>query len=165
VTVADQDGTQAPVNVRRNLLRPLAITLSVLLVVVLAAAAITATVFHVDVQNGIGSRTYVPQSAADVHHKYKLGIGDLTVDVGNVEFPAGETEIASRVGIGKLVITVPSDVAVRVNASAQIGEARVFDRRDDGRNAGVKVNGNGRRVLILDAKVGLGTVQVKRSIR
>ncbi len=154
-----------PTRKRRSVGRPLAIAASVIVVLVLAAAAVTATVFHVDVRNGIGKRVYVPAAVADVHRHYRLGIGELKLDLGDVQLPVGETEVDTRVGVGNLVVTVPPNVALRITASAEIGEARVLDRHADGRNAGVKLNGNGRRVLVLKARVGLGTVQVKRSVR
>jgi phage shock protein PspC (stress-responsive transcriptional regulator)/predicted membrane protein len=162
---ASQTTGVAPARDRRRLGRPIAIAASALLVAVLVLAAVIATVFHVDVRNGIGERIYVPAAAADVHRHYRLGIGDLRLDLSGVEFPPGDTEVDLRVGIGRLVVTVPQDVALRVEASAQAGATRVLGRHDDGRNAGVKVTGTGRRLLVLNAKVGLGDVQVKRSVR
>ena len=60
---------------------------------------------------------------------------------------------------------VPPDVALRVKANAQAGTVHVLDRDDDGRNASVTIDGNGRRVLVLDTHVGLGSLDVTRSVR
>src|ERR671933_301720 len=113
---------------RPRVLRGLAIAAVVLVVLTLAAAAAVATAFHVDVRNGIGTRTYVPAAAADVHRDYKLGIGRLRLDLSGVRLPRGETDVDARVGIGDLVVTVPENTAVRVKGDAQVGAVDVFDR-------------------------------------
>jgi phage shock protein PspC (stress-responsive transcriptional regulator) len=149
---------------RRGLRRPLAIAATVIAVLVLAGAAAVATVFHVSLGDGVGDRTYQPAGAADVKRNYRLGIGDLKVDLGAVRFGPGETDVDARVGIGELTVTVPSNVALRVDAKTQVGTVDVLGREIDGRNAGIKVNGNGRRLLVLEARVGLGSLHVNRSL-
>src|SRR5262245_22346479 len=149
---------------RRSLRRPLAITATVIAVLVLAAAAVIATAFHVSLGDGVGDRTYQPGGAADVKAKYRLGIGNLKVDLGAVRFGPGETDVDAGVGIGNLDVTVPPNVALRVDAKTQVGSVHVLGREIDGRNAGIKVNGNGRRVLVLKARVGLGSLHVRRSL-
>ena len=147
-----------------HVVRNISIAVAVVVVAILTAAATVATIFHVDVSNGIGERTYQPASAADVDRQYRLGVGDLRLDFAGTQFPVGETPVDARVGIGSLEVTVPAGVALRVKANAQAGEVRVLGRTDDGRNAGVSVDGSGLRVLVLDARVGLGTVKVTRSL-
>src|SRR5438477_4843260 len=92
---------------RPRVLRGLAIAAVVVVVLALAAAAAVATAFHVDVRNGIGTRTYVPAAASDVHRDYKLGIGRLQLDLAGVPLRRGETDVNARVGIGDLVVMVP----------------------------------------------------------
>ena len=150
---------------RPRVLRTAAIVSSVLIVLVLAAAAVTASVFHVHLSDGVGDRMYKPAGAADVHPTYKLGIGDLRVDLGAVPLPPGETDVKARLGIGDLNVVVPRDVALQVKADAQVGAVHVLDREANGRNPSVTINGNGRRVLVLDAHVGLGNLTVTRSVR
>jgi phage shock protein PspC (stress-responsive transcriptional regulator) len=150
---------------RPRVLRGLAIAAVVVVVLALAAAAAVATAFHVDVGNGIGTRTYVPAAAADVHRDYKLGIGRLRIDLSGVRLPRGETDVDARVGIGELVVTVPENAAVRVKGDAQIGAVDVFDRHADGHDAGLTVGATGRRVLVLHVRAGLGQVTVKRAVR
>ncbi len=150
---------------RRSLRRPLSIVAAVAAVLVLGFAAAVATAFHVDVRNGVGDRIYQPAGAADVHRHYRLGIGELRLDLRDVRPPVGETALDARVGIGDLSVTVPSDVALQVRASAQVGAVHVFGREVDGRNARVRVGDSGARVLVLNARVGLGNVRVTRSLR
>jgi phage shock protein PspC (stress-responsive transcriptional regulator) len=150
---------------RRRILRGVSIAVGVVIVLTLAAAAAVATAFHVDVGDGIGTRSYVPAAAADVHRRYELGIGRLDLDLSGVQLPRGETDVDARVGIGELKVIVPPAVAVRVKGDAQVGAVDVFDRHSDGHNAGVDVAGNGRRVLVLHVRAGLGQVTVTRSVR
>lgn len=155
-------GEPAVPRARRRWGRTIGLVSAIVLVLFLGLAALVATVFHVDVRDGVGERTYVPADAVDVHKRYRLGIGELRLDLAGLRLPAGETEVDARVGIGDLRITVPDDVALRVRATAQAGQASVLGRRVDGRNASVGVTGNGRRVLVIRARVGLGNVQVTR---
>jgi phage shock protein PspC (stress-responsive transcriptional regulator) len=142
----------------------ISVILAVMVVAVLTAAATVATVFHVDVRNGVGERTYQPALAAGVQREYKLGIGELRLDLAGTRFPVGETRIDARVGIGELNIIVPPDVALRATATARAGEVEVLGRATDGRNADLSVATPGLRVLVLDAKVGLGTVHIRRAL-
>ncbi len=162
--VSPADGGVATSRERRSLRRPLSIAAAVVVVLVLAITAAIATAFHVDVRNGIGGRTYQPADASDLHRHYRLGIGSLRLDLAGVR-PAGETEVDARVGIGNLDVRVPPDVVLRVQASAQAGTVHVLGREVDGRNARVRTSGIGPRVLVLDARVGLGDVRVTRSLR
>lgn len=142
----------------------ISVVLAVLVVAVLTAAATVATVFHVDLRNGVGERTYQPAGAADVQRQYELGVGELRLDLAGMRFPVGETRIDARVGIGELNIVVPDDVALRATATAQAGEVDVLGRSTDGRHADLSVETPGLRVLVLDAKVGLGAVRITRSL-
>jgi phage shock protein PspC (stress-responsive transcriptional regulator) len=149
----------------RHVLRNLSIAAAVLVALLLAAAAAFATAFHVDVRDGIGERSYAPATAADVHDRYRLGIGELRLDLGGVELPRGETKVDARVGVGDLQVTVPRDVAVRVDADAEAGRAIVFGRLDDGRDVHVEAGGSGARTLVVRARVGAGQVTVERAVR
>jgi len=140
----------------------ISIVLAVLVVAILTAAATVATVFHVDVRSGVGERTYQPALAAGVQREYKLGIGELRLDLAGTRFPVGETRIDARVG--ELNIIIPPDVALRATATAQAGEVEVLGRATEGRNADLSIATPGLRVLVLDAKVGLGTVHITRAL-
>jgi len=119
-------------------------------------------VFHVAVSDGVGERTYQAAGVASVQPEYRLGVGSLRIDLRGARFPIGETPVDARVGIGELKVIVPADVALRVKATSQAGEVNVLGLADEGRNAEVRLADDGRRVLVLDARVGLGTVDVVR---
>ena len=129
-------------------------------VIATAVAVVTAfTWFNVHLGDGIGEHTYAPISAAAVQPSYKLGIGNLKVDLSQLD-AAGSHRVTARVGIGELKIIVPRGADVRVDAHANAGDVNVFRRHDDGRNASVHTGGGTFRI---DAKVGAGQIDVVRA--
>ena len=99
-----------------------------------------------------------------MHSKYELGIGKLTLDFADVSLPKGETFVKATVGIGKLNVIVPANASVEVEGRVQAGGLRLLDERDNGTHVRAHVvdrTGSGR-VLVLDARAGLGKVQVQR---
>ncbi len=163
--VLAEDGTPVEASAGgRGVIAVISVVLAIIVVAILASAAAVATVFHVDVRDGIGERTYQPASPASVQREYNLAIGDLRIDLAGTRFPVGETHIDARVGLGALRVIVPTDVALRGTATAQAGQVKMLGLSDDGRHADVSVTGTGLRVLVLDASVGAGLVEVTRSL-
>jgi phage shock protein PspC (stress-responsive transcriptional regulator) len=149
----------------RRVFKALAIAAGTIVALTLVAAAIFASIFHVHLGRGVGERSYVVAGAQDLHRNYRLGIGDLTVDLGNVRFENGETHVGARVDVGNLNVIVPQNVALRVHGDAQLGQVEVLGQNADGRNVDKKIDQVGKRVLVLDAHVGVGKVSVTRAVR
>jgi phage shock protein PspC (stress-responsive transcriptional regulator) len=149
----------------RRVVKRLALALGTIVALVLVTAAIAAAVFHVHLGNGIGDRSYVVGGTQDLRRSYKLGVGDLTVDMSTVRLRAGETHVATRVDVGDLRVIVPNGVALRVHGDAQLGEVKVLGESADGRNVDKRIDQAGKRVLVLDAHVGIGSVRVTRAVR
>jgi phage shock protein PspC (stress-responsive transcriptional regulator) len=118
----------------------------------------------IDVDGGIGNRDYRPASSADLHDHYKLGIGQLVIDLRDTELPAGDVPLKVDVGIGEARVLVPDDVCVV--ADTEIGAGNVsFFGHDTG---GVDVNYEdaprspaGATRLLLDGNVGVGQLSVR----
>lgn len=113
----------------------------------------------VDLGDGIGDTTYVPATASAIQSSYRLGIGDLRIDLSQVQ-PTASRRIDARLGIGELKIIVPHDASVRVDAHAKAGDVYVLRQHDDGRNARIRT-GSGQ--LVIDARVGAGRIDVVRA--
>ena len=143
----------------------LATAFGIALAFVLVAAAIFAAVFHVHVGNGIGDRTYDVTAFSDLRSDYKLGIGDLRVDMRDVQLPVGVTPLRMRVDVGRLVLVVPHNAALRVHSEADVGSVNLLGRSVDGREIDRGVDEAGKRVLDLDAHVGAGSLHVERAVR
>jgi phage shock protein PspC (stress-responsive transcriptional regulator) len=150
----------------RRLLSTIAIVFASLVVLLVVAAAIFIAAFDVDLGNGIGDRDVVVTSTEQLQDEYHLGIGTLDLELRGVKFPVGETHLRARVDVGDLQVIVPSDVALRIHATAEVGEIDLPNGiGGDGRNVVSDLAETGDRVLVLDADVGAGAVRVIRAIR
>jgi phage shock protein PspC (stress-responsive transcriptional regulator) len=131
---------------------------------VLAVLAV-ALAIRVPIFGGVGDRVAHPIAFSSVGTRYEHGIGDLQVDLHDVRFPVGETHVKATLGIGDLVVRVPRNVTVAVDAQASAGRLDVFGQLSDGTSVHDNSTQSGtdpRRVLVLDARVGLGQVDVQR---
>ena len=140
--------------------------LAIALVVAALAAAITAVVlafswFNVSLGDGVGKHVYAPSTAAAVDPSYKLGVGSLRLDLSAIQPAKKELHVKAKVGVGALRVVVPDGVPVQVDAHAKLGDVHVLRLRDSGRNAVVRTGSKGGYVI--DARVGLGTVDVVRA--
>jgi hypothetical protein len=138
------------------------IPLAVLLVGLMSVSSL----IDVPFKGGFGQRTERPISTADVKSEYHLAAGELVIDLGRTVFPAGSTSnVEATVGAGHLVVIVPRGVEVDIHGHAGAGD--VVFLGDDGQG-GIRVDrdmqlpaGEGAARLTLDAKVGVGQVEVR----
>jgi len=139
----------------------IAVTAFLTLVAVAATVAVVTAFawFNVSLGDGVGDRVYTPAGASDVRPSYRLGIGNLKVDLSQID-STSTRHIRARVGIGELKIIVPREADVHVNAHAKAGELFVLRNHDDGRNATVHT---GKGQLQIDARVGAGRIDVVRA--
>jgi phage shock protein PspC (stress-responsive transcriptional regulator) len=148
----------------RRALRTLAIVVASLITIVLLAIAAFLAVF--DVQGTIGDRTYNVTRVENLRDEYRLGIGSMRLDLGALQLPPGETRVGARVDVGELDVVVPAGVALKIHGTAEVGEVELPDGLGaDGRNVEIDLTENGPRVLVLDAHVGAGAVEVERALR
>ena len=112
---------------------------------------------------GVGDRTERPSAPADLT-EYELGVGNLQVDLRQLQVPAGTTVVEARVGIGELAVEVPGGVSVEVVARSGLGEVQVLGEQEGGFATRVATpsEAGGDRRLRLDLRVGLGQVRVER---
>jgi phage shock protein PspC (stress-responsive transcriptional regulator) len=130
----------------------------------IAALALTLAV-RVPLFVGFGDRTEHPLETSALQDTYELGIGSFHVDVSDLAMAKGRTTVKATLGIGDLTVRVPDDVTVDVEARAGAGDLIVFGEQDDGTSVHTHVRDpgtDGARVLVLDARVGLGRVTVVR---
>ncbi|MGZ4358624.1 MAG: PspC domain-containing protein [Gaiellaceae bacterium] len=118
------------------------------------------------VRGGIGDRLEQPTVAADLGARYRLGIGDLRLDLSRLVLRPGERHVKASVGIGKLLVTVPPNVAVSVNGRAGIGNTDLYGRARGGTHVSQSstdagFDGSARR-LVLDLHVSVGDLVVRR---
>jgi phage shock protein PspC (stress-responsive transcriptional regulator) len=106
-------------DVRRRLTPPLIV---LALVLGIPAGAVAAADIKFD--NSVGQRTYTPTVPADLPADgYKLGTGQLVVDLRQLPWAPGQTIAASaHLGIGQMIVSVPSSVCVVGHTTAKAGD-------------------------------------------
>ncbi|HUY21233.1 MAG TPA: PspC domain-containing protein [Acidimicrobiales bacterium] len=163
-------------------------TLVALVGIVMVAAA---TVFSVEalsgvpLRGGIGDTQWRPTSVSQVAPDYRQAIGTMEVDLRNVTFGPGTTHVTATVGIGRLVVYVPTGTTVSVTAHSGLGAVQVFGQDQGGfatrQTVVVPAGGSGAPAppatpgtagtavaagvprLVIDAETGVGRVEVVRS--
>ncbi len=144
-----------------------------IVLVVLASAAAFA---DVQLRGGVGDRTWTPRTVADLHTPYRLGVGESTLDLSELDLGSTDRQrVEIRQGIGHLLMVVPADVTVLVDADVRAGEIRwdVDDafggqRSQDGTEVSERFTvPEGSRAssatLVIDAELGLGSLEVRRA--
>jgi phage shock protein PspC (stress-responsive transcriptional regulator) len=138
----------------------------VFLGLILLAAFGVAAATPVSISAGAGDKNERPLTIAALQPSYKLGVGELDVDLRAIELPSGTTSVDASVGAGELVITVPADVALEIDAHAGVGEIDVLGERDDGIDVDRTLTRAGTTpdapLLRLEADVGFGVIEVRR---
>lgn len=137
------------------------------LLVLLPGLLLTTAVRELEVPlgAGIGERSAGATGVADVAPLYELGVGELTVDLGELDLQGGELATAARVGVGQVTVIVPDDATVEVTWQVTAGEAELLGDRHSGRNLDeteVFPGAEGGGTLELDVRVALGQIVVER---
>jgi phage shock protein PspC (stress-responsive transcriptional regulator) len=129
----------------------------------LALPAGVVSAADLDVRGGIGERQYHPLGAAQVRDTYRLGVGQLIVDLRDAKLPAGDRRVHIDLGVGQAVLVVPRDACVATAARIGAGQVSVFDRSSEG----VDVNWQDERTapartarIVVDGDVGVGQLAV-----
>jgi phage shock protein PspC (stress-responsive transcriptional regulator) len=120
----------------------------------------------IDLDGGFGERHEHPATLADLQHGYRLGAGELVVDLRDLELPSGDHPLKVGIGAGHALVLVPEDVCVTSSATGGIGGVDGFDRT----SGGIDVDWNdGRRArrgaarLVLEGDIGLGFLEVRHN--
>ncbi len=121
-------------------------------------------------QAGVGERSWVPTTIAEAQIPHELGIGSAELDLTDLVIPPGVATIPIQadVQVGELVVTVPDDARVMVDASVELGELRVDGARIDsgpspsftGELPGSPATGP---VLVLTLTTNVGSLEVSRA--
>ena len=145
----------------RKLVRAGVAAIVTLLAVSASAIAIGLAWFNVSFDDGVGTQTYSPASVSDLHSTYKLGVGNLRLDLSQLGPMTHEKTVHATLGVGQLHVIVPPTMRVAVNAHAKVGQLEILNRHAGGHNVALST-GDGA-LLVIDARVGAGQVQVERA--
>lgn len=134
--------------------------------VVLTLTLTAAAAVNVPLNSGIGDHNYATNQLSEVQDRYQLAIGNLDVDLSNVDFPAGVTTVETRVGIGELVVYVPRDVAVQVHWKVAGGNVDILGTNQNGTSLDDRAQTNdfehASKKLVIEASMGFGDIKVRQ---
>src|SRR4051794_34814160 len=102
------------------------------IVLVMPLAVVSAA--DLDLTGGVGQQRYRPTEVKDLHPEYRIGIGQLDVDLRGVDLPPGATEVLVRVGMGEAVVHVPDGACLTTNADVAVGAVDAPERVAEGRD-------------------------------
>jgi phage shock protein PspC (stress-responsive transcriptional regulator) len=138
---------------------------AVVLLLVAQIAALVPKVVNDTAGSGIGDRRWVPTATST---SFELGAGQATLDLSKL--PAGSVDVDASVGVGELVVLLPADTRLVLDASVGLGDIDL--------PAQAPVSGGGLDVqrtlepltttsdvttVDLTAEVGLGNLEVRRA--
>jgi predicted membrane protein len=137
------------------------IALGVGLTLVLALSTAIEVLTDIPISGGIGEERHRPTTT--VEDEYRWSLGSMTIDLRDTEVALAGRTIEASVVIGELVVIVPPDVAVTVDARSGVGEVIVFRDRSTGLGADLTRSDTAPKPhLELDLDVALGKVEVRR---
>lgn len=94
-------------------------------------ATLTALAPFEGFQGGIGDRTLVIDSVDDIGADYNLAMGKLVIDLTDLDLDE-MARLNASVGTGELIVQVPADLEVAVDAKAGAGQIAIFGQVTDG---------------------------------
>lgn len=137
--------------------------------ITLAFLGAAASALDVDLADGsVGERRYGPVAPSEVEDEYSLGIGSLRIDLTRLDAGDGSTgtvSLRATVGIGELVVAVPGEASVEVDAHVAVGDVAVRDTRRSGIDVRLETEDEGRDgpdapTFRLELDGGIGSVRV-----
>ncbi|MFP5219330.1 MAG: PspC domain-containing protein [Actinomycetes bacterium] len=111
-----------------------------------------------------GDRTWT----VDGTSRHTLGAGTATLDLRPLAGTERQVTVEARVGVGELVVLVPEDLRVAMDADVGFGELRTPDgdggartQTGPGLDRETALGETGRRNVTLDVEVGVGELEVR----
>ena len=138
------------------------IVVGILLTIALAASAAV----HTSFRGGAGDRRWVPATARELRHTYRLGAGHAVLDLTHLTSLDGTHNVNVSVGAGEFQVIVPARSRVVASGHAGLGQVTLLGRDRGGWDVDnhVAVGDAEAGTLRLHLDVGLGHVQVTRSL-
>jgi hypothetical protein len=110
-----------------------------------------------------GEVRYAPTTISQVQPEYRLAAGELRLDLSELDLAGGTLDVLVEVGAGEVIIVLPPDAGLDIDASVGIGELRLLARHDTGIGIVSRVTEAGDGLLVLEINLGAGSVEVRRS--
>ncbi len=154
----------SPVPPRRRRIWPFLLIFGLLLIPVIAVVGGIAFLAASDEGFTEADVIVTPATVDDIPGRINEGAGSITLDLTDLEAEDfSEASIVQEVDIdlnaGEVIVELPRDFPVSVDASATAGEITVLDRYEEGLRPRITTDDDDA-VLSLDIRVGLGSISV-----
>jgi phage shock protein C len=112
-----------------------------------------------------GERNLQPRTLSELQPMYELGMGDLTLDLTQLDFSGEQRDVQVKLGLGELNVIVPSGTSVEAHGQVGLGEGTVLDHHEEGVSVRVDSSDPGQEQgsLRIDFSVGMGEGTVRRA--
>lgn len=127
------------------------------LVLVVPLAVVSAA--DLDLEGGVGEKRFSPTTVAELRPEYRVGVGEMVLDLRDLKLPAGRTQVNVHVGMGEARVLVPAGVCASIDGDIGVGAADIPQRFDEGPDIAIR---EAPKQLVIDAHVGVGHLQVER---
>lgn len=138
------------------------IPLGLLLALTLAVAVVIEPV----IEDGVGDREHAVTDVTTLEPAYRLGIGQLDLDLSALVIPAGETvTVEVELGIGEATVLIPPDVNLRLEGDVGMGELVILGDEENGIRNELSIDtdaGATTSTLVVDLSVGIGSGRIER---
>ena len=119
-------------------------------------------------KGGVGDRRYAPRTAAEVAPSYRIGVGNIQLDLSGVDFSKHLVHTKVSAGVGNIEVIVPRNADVTIDGRAGVGEVDLLGQVANGTSATRSVvdygpAGDKTIDLTLDLDVSIGQVEVNRA--
>jgi phage shock protein PspC (stress-responsive transcriptional regulator) len=138
---------------------------AVVLLLVAQVAAVVPRVVSDTAGSGLGERRWTPTTATT---SFELGAGSAVLDLSRL--PSGSADIDASIGVGELIVLVPADTRLVLDASVGAGELDLPGQRvvsgtdlDEQRTIEPLSTTSDTTTVDLRAEVGLGNLEVRRA--
>jgi hypothetical protein len=114
-------------------------------------------------EGGVGHSVERPESSGQLE-PFRQAIGKLTVDLTAPDLDLDGVKLEASLGIGDLVVLVPDDTDVALDAHVAAGNAEAFGQAESGFDVDLSVisGTSGSQELELQLEVGIGNARVER---
>lgn len=128
--------------------------------VAIGATAVAAA--DVDLHGGFKDDTLAYTRADALQRSYEVGAGRLQLDLRRVRFPAGDTRIEARVGVGELQVLVPPGICVATDSHVSAGAISWFGHDSGGTDLDLRTQASqrGKPRLVIRGRVGMGHLEI-----
>jgi len=136
----------------------------ILVAVILVPTLLFSPVFEYEWESETFSAVHQPTSFEEIEPFYSLDLGNLVIDLTELDWDGETVAINAHVDAGNLEIRIPDDVGITGIAAVDIGNVETQGRESSGLgNPHLEFNEAGELGTVnLDAQVDLGNIEIDR---